>query len=286
MKSDTPYTAATAPTLYVDVAGSTIAYRTFGTGSPMILLNRMRGTLDTWDPLFLDELAETHNVITIDYPGVGYSDGALPPDMGKAAAFVDAFAAAIDVRRFVVVGWSWGGQVAQAFLLDYPQRVSHAVLIGTNPAGPVEIPLQQVFLERAFKPVNDLADEVVLFFEPRSQASRRAAKASHDRIYARPDVVAKIPSTMSKIEAFIAAGQEFREDHAGRRARLMATRMPILVICGDHDTSTAGQNWFPLLGHLPNAHVVIFPESGHGPQHQYPELTAHHIDAFLKYAVR
>lgn len=277
--------AVAAPTDHVDVAGSRIAYRSIGDGRPMILLNRMRGTLDTWDPRFLDLLARSHRVITVDFPGVGYSQGTLPPDMSIAASFVDAFATAIVVPRFVVAGWSWGGLVAQALLLEHAERVSHAILIGTNPPGENERPMQPAFLERAFKPVNDFEDDVVLFFEPKSAASRTAAKASHDRIHARPDVAAKIPSTMDAIKAYIEAARGFREDAVGRRQRLTTTRTPILVVCGDNDTSTAGQNWFPLIGKMPNAHFVYFPESGHGPQHQYPELTALHIDAFLRLAV-
>ena len=77
--------AATAANQFVEVAGNRIAYRAIGRGEPMILLTRMRGTLDTWDPLFLDELAKSNRVITVDYPGVGYSTGALPPEIGDVA---------------------------------------------------------------------------------------------------------------------------------------------------------------------------------------------------------
>ena len=59
--------------------------------SPLVLLTRMRGTLDTWDPLFLDQLAATHRIITVDYPGIGYSGGSLPTDVAEVAAFVNAF---------------------------------------------------------------------------------------------------------------------------------------------------------------------------------------------------
>ncbi|WP_198173794.1 alpha/beta fold hydrolase [Lysobacter soli] len=61
-------TAATAETRYVQVDGDRIAYRRIGSGSPIVLANRMRGTLDTWDPLFLDTLARNHTVITFDTP--------------------------------------------------------------------------------------------------------------------------------------------------------------------------------------------------------------------------
>ena len=46
----TNYRSATAETHYADIDGARIAYRTVGSGSPLILANRMRATIDTWDP--------------------------------------------------------------------------------------------------------------------------------------------------------------------------------------------------------------------------------------------
>lgn len=274
-------TANTAETKYVQVGGDRIAYRRFGAGSTVVLANRMRGTLDTWDPLLLDGLAKHHTVVTFDYPGVGYSSGTLPDDMVKVSTFVDAFTTAIGANRFAMLGWSWGGFATQSYLLDHPGRVTHAVLVGTNPPGPGQLPIQQVFIDRAVKPVNDLADEEVLFFEPRSEFSRAAAKASRERIYARPDVVSRIPSEMAMFQVYFKAAEVFKEDSSGRLAKLTETRTPMLIISGDNDTSTAGQNWFPLIGKLRNAQFVFYPESGHGPQHQYPELSAAYIVDFI-----
>ena len=273
--------AANAETRYVTVDGDRIAYRSLGKGSPIILANRMRGTLDTWDPLFLDTLAAQHRVITVDYPGVGYSSGKLPGDMVDVADFLLGFADALKLDRFAMLGWSWGGFASQTLLLQAPQRVTHAILVGTNPPGPGQLPIQQVFIERAIKPVNDLADEEILFFEPKSVFSRAAAKASRERIYARPDVVSKIPDTMEEFQVYFKAAEVFREDKTGRREQLTRARTPLLILCGDNDTSTPGQNWFPLVGQLPNAQLLVYPEAGHGPQHQYPELSAEYIARFL-----
>jgi len=278
-------TAATASNQFTDVAGNRIAYRTIGHGAPMILLTRMRGTIDTWDPLFLDELAKSNRVITVDYPGVGYSSGALPPEIGGVADFVAAFADAMDLHTFVLAGWSWGGMVTQTFLVEHPGRATHAVLIGTTPPGPSVVPIQQAFLDRAFKTVNDLDDEIVLFFEPDSAHSRTAAKASRDRIYARPGVTEHIPSTPESIQAYIDAAMTYHGDASGRLEKLQATRTPILVISGDNDISTAVENWFAQNRRIPNAHLIVYPESGHGPQHQYPELAAAQIALFQRLSV-
>jgi pimeloyl-ACP methyl ester carboxylesterase len=274
--------AATTATRYVEVGGDRIAYRRIGAGPPIVLITRLRGTIDTWDPAFLDALARRRTVIALDYPGIGNSAGVLPDDVGKVAAFVDDFTVAIGLDRYAILGWSWGGLVAQALVVDRPARVTHAVLVGTNPPGAVEIPLQPVFIERALKPVNDLADEEVLFFEPKSDASRAAAAASHARIYARAGVTERIPSSQEILQRYFKAGEGFRTDAPGRRERLTQSTLPILIVCGDHDTSTAGQNWFPLIGRMRNAQFVYFSETGHGPQHQHPERTADAVASFLE----
>jgi len=283
--ADAQQAASAAPTQFVEITGKRIAYRSIGQGAPMIVLNRMRGTLDTWDPLFLDELAKSNRIVTVDYPGVGYSAGALPPEIGQVASFVAAFADALGLERFVLAGWSWGGTVAQTFLVEHPGRATHAVLIGTAPPGKGRVPIQQAFLDRALKPVNDFDDEVVLFFEPNSAVSRSAARASHERIYARPGVTEKIPSKREEIEAFLKAAETYRNDAAGRLEKLKATRTPILIISGDNDISTAVENWFDLKGRIPNAHLIVYPESGHAPQHQYPELAAAQIALFQRLAL-
>ena len=67
--------AVNSKTKFIEVNEQRFAYRSIGTGLPIILLNRFRGTLDTWDPSFLGGLAVTFNVITIDYSGIGLSTG-------------------------------------------------------------------------------------------------------------------------------------------------------------------------------------------------------------------
>lgn len=274
--------AASSPTQYVQVGADRIGWRSVGKGRPIVLLTRMRGTLDTWDPLFLDELARHLRVITVDYPGVGYSVGTLLGDMSQAADFVVAFTSAINVESFVLLGWSWGGLVAQAVATDQPGRATHLVLVGTNPPGNGSVPIQQVFLDRAFKPVNDLQDEEVLFFEPAVQASRDAAKASRERIRVRPEVDARIPSRPEQIQAYLSAAVSFRDDARDRMGTLARLRIPMLAICGDHDPSTAVENWFAMIRRFPTLQLIVYPESGHGPQHQYPQRAARHIELFLR----
>lgn len=273
-------TALDAKTQIAAIKGKKLAYRSIGKGQPIILVNRFRGTLDTWDPLFLDKLSENFRVITFDYTGIGSSTGTLPTDVTLVAEDIRDLAEFLKLKTILVLGWSYGGTIAQVATLKYPELITKTVLIGTGPPGKNDVPLEKAFLERALKPINNEDDEVVLFFEPNSEASVKASKKSHDRIAQRLDV-SKIPSTQAVFDLYFKGGAVYREDKANFRDQLKTTKTPILVISGDHDISFAVENWFALLRELPTTQIIVFPHSGHAPQHQFPELTAKYITDFI-----
>lgn len=51
----------------------------------MLLCHRFRGTIDDWDPAFLDVLAAEREVIVFDAAGVGYSAGEVPATVAGMA---------------------------------------------------------------------------------------------------------------------------------------------------------------------------------------------------------
>lgn len=138
-------TAIATETQYANIDSKRIAYRIIGKGAPIILSNRFRGTLDTWDPLFLDLLAETNTVITFDYSGIGYSEGELPLGIKEVAAQAVKLADHLSIDKFHVGGWSYGGVVAQYTTFLYPTRILSTVVIGSNPMGKRDIPTSPCF---------------------------------------------------------------------------------------------------------------------------------------------
>lgn len=273
-------TALNAETQFAEINNNKIAYRQFGNGAPLFFINRFRGVMDTWDPLFLDSLAEKNTIILFDYPGIGSSEGELPLDIVEVASTVPALADHLGIDKFNVLGWSYGGLVTQAVTFQNQDRVLNTVLIGTNPPGENAIPMEQVFFDHALKPINDLEDEYYLFFEPASEKSRQAAQESHDRIGQRLGR-SLIPSTMEVFQRYFAGSATMKEDKLNFREGYKTLKSPVLVISGDHDISFATENWFPLLKNAPTMQHIILNDAGHGPQHQHPELTAGYINLFL-----
>ncbi|HEX2009580.1 MAG TPA: alpha/beta hydrolase [Roseateles sp.] len=277
--------AIDTPNQYVESHGRRLAYRSLGSGKPIVLCTRFRGTMDVWDPAFLDALARAGlRVITFDYSGLGSSGG--DKDYNPMALAGDArdLIEALDLHEVVIAGWSLGGMVAQVVLALYPQRLSHAVLLGTTPPGPIVKPAEQLFYEVVRHPVNDLADETILFFEPRSAASRAAAERSAGRIRGRSiDPSPPVPA-------------DWAAEFLGDRPRippfpaepvlqaLKNTRLPVLHIGGDHDIVFPVENWYALNQQLPTVQLLTYPNAGHGPHQQHPEAAAAHIAAFLKFS--
>jgi pimeloyl-ACP methyl ester carboxylesterase len=62
---------------------------------------------------------------------------------------------------------------------------------------------------------------------------------------------------------------------------LKAIKQPTLVVNGSTDLIIYTVNSFILQQNLPNAKLIIYPDSAHGSHHQYPELFVRDVSAFL-----
>lgn len=275
-----------APTQFAELAGRRLAYRRFGTGTPILLCVRFRGTMDSWDPAFLDGLvAQGLEVIVFDYSGLGQSSGT--PTYAPAALAKDAveLIGALGLQQTVLAGWSVGGIAAQIVFTQAPQLVSHLVLIATTPPGPLVKAGEPLFYDLARRSNEAHEEFVQLFFEPKSPASRQAALRSAERLRERmegrsPDV----PHAWAGAQ--LGDGPRnpvFPVDAVLQALRTAAT--PILHIGADHDIVFPVENWYALSGQLPTLQLLSFPSAGHGPQLQYPRAAAQHIGAFLTGAV-
>ena len=279
-----PEHAGNTPNRSVDVDGRTIAYRSFGQGPHLVLCIRFRGTMDMWDPLFLDELARHFTVTVFDYSGLGLSTGTA--DYGKAAMAkdVDDVVTALGLGRVIIGGWSLGGFAAMAFAARHPDKVSHVVTIGSAPPGLHGKPPEQIFFDTALKPAYTTQDHYILFFEPASALSRRLADASLARIAAREIHDRETPAEVfhQSLARATDPTSSFPDPDGFYQGFFRSTAIPVLALCGDHDIIFPVENWYALNDLWPTLFIATWPDSGHGPQHQYPRLSADLIASFVR----
>ena len=280
-------TALTTPNQLVETGGRTLAYRTFGTGPNLVLCIRLRGTMDMWDPLFLDRLAENFTVTVFDYSGLGYSTGTASYAKADMAHDVNDLVDALGFEKVIIGGWSLGGFAALVFAATYPEKVSHVLAIATMPPGLMVKPSEPLFFEVATQPVNTVDDEYTLFFEPTSPKSRALGDASLARIAARVEVL-DFPTPAETMNAAMWASNDpttpFPDPDSTYSQFYRATDIPILALCGDHDLVFPVENWYAINDIWPTLFVATYPECGHGPQHQYPEMAAEMIASFVRHS--
>ena len=58
-------------------------------------------------------------------------------------------------------------------------------------------------------------------------------------------------------------------------------KQPVLVVNGTNDIMVPTINSFILQQNIPNASLIIYPDSGHGAIFQYPDLFVSHARLFL-----
>src|SRR6266436_2771479 len=122
------------PTVAVD--GARIVYRRIGKGRPLLVLNGFGATSADWDPSFIDRLASSNELILLNNRGIGGStDDGQPFDIAKLADDAAHVIEALGFEHVSVMGWSMGGFIAQAFALNYADRVDKLVLLSTDPGG-------------------------------------------------------------------------------------------------------------------------------------------------------
>lgn len=279
------YTALTAPNRNVEMDGRTLAYRRFGQGPDLVLCVRFRGTMDSWDPLFLDLLARDFTVTIFEYSGLGLSTGKASYAKQAMAKDVDDLVTGLDLGRVIIAGWSLGGFAAQVFAATYPDKVSHVLAIGTMPPGLMVKAQDPLFLETAFKHEYGMDEEYILFFEPDSARSRVAGDASVARIRSRSAVTDIVTPPAVMIQSVIESADPttpFPDSDGALQSFYRTTDIPVLALSGDHDIMFPVENWYAMNDLWPTLFVATWPDSGHGPQHQYPELSADLIASFVK----
>ena len=272
-----------APTQFQEVGDVRLAYRRFGKegAPPLVCLQHFTGRMDNWDPIHTNRLAQDRPVVLVDYRGVGRSSGETPDSMQGMGRDIIAFARALGVKQVDIFGFSIGGMVAQQIALDAPELVRRLILVGTGPSGGEGMAAFSPHVQEIMSRPNSTPAQrgLALFFSP-TASSQAAGKGWLARITARevdrePDAAAQVRA--AQLAALKAWGQVTGE----RYGSLMNIPHRTLVVNGHDDIMVPTVNSFILQQKLPDARLILFPDSGHGAHFEFPEEFAEAAARFL-----
>ena len=108
---------------FVSVSGNSLHYRDWGgTGQPVVLVHGLASNCRIWD-LVAPMLSQQFRVVALDQRGHGQS---FKPDEGYDFATVvsdlDGVIDALGLTHPIIVGHSWGGDVALEYDIAYPGK--------------------------------------------------------------------------------------------------------------------------------------------------------------------
>jgi 4,5:9,10-diseco-3-hydroxy-5,9,17-trioxoandrosta-1(10),2-diene-4-oate hydrolase len=128
--------AAIPESKFLTVEGVRIHYQELGSGDPVICIHGAGpgASAESNFKLNAGSLAEKFRVVLYDMPQYGKSSKIVltEPRLQYNARILNGFVAALGIEKAHIVGNSMGGQVAMKFGIDYPDRLSRVVIIGSG----------------------------------------------------------------------------------------------------------------------------------------------------------
>jgi pimeloyl-ACP methyl ester carboxylesterase len=239
------------------------------------------GNLDNYDPAITDALAMGREVILTDNVGVGLSTGEAPETVVGMARDAASLIDALGLEYVDLFGFSMGGFVAQQIAVDRPELVRRLILVGTGPRGGEGMAQLDPDVAPLFGTVYDPQDLMWLpiFFSP-SQESQAAGRRFLERIRARTED-RDVQVSEATVAAHLAAAHEWGAAGPGSYDYLKGIPHPTLVVNGSHDVVVATVNSYILQQNLPNAELILFPDSNHGSHFQFNESFIEYLTSFI-----
>jgi 3-oxoadipate enol-lactonase len=247
-------------TLYVERAGE---------GLPLLYITGTGGDLRVKPSCMDSPLARAFDFVSYDQRGLGQSD--KPPGPYTMADYADDAASLLDElgwARANVIGYSFGGMVAQYLATRHPQRIERLVLAATSPggAGGSSFPLHDL----RKRPLEERITTQVLLdarLTPADLAAPTPALQKRiDQTRGLEDRLAADPVFQKGFDGQIAA----RKDH-DRWDALAGVTAPTLVCAGLHDRMARPESSRAMAERIPGAQLRWY-DGAHGFQLECPDF--------------
>ncbi len=256
----------------VRVGGVTLRVARRGSGHPLLLLTGIGANLEMWGPF--ERLMRGREVIALDAPGTGLSERTrCPMRMSGLARMVAALLDELDLPQADVLGYSFGGLLAQELAHRSPDRVRRLILCATAQGLPV-VPPSPVPALMLMTPARYYHPRLFRLMIPHIAGgrTRRDPDLLEDQAEAR---LSRPPQLLGYAYQLYAASGWTSVPWLWR------VRQPTLIIAGDDDPIIPLANPKLMARMMPAAKLRVVEGGGHLFLLDEPESVIGDITAFL-----
>jgi pimeloyl-ACP methyl ester carboxylesterase len=200
----------------------------------------------------MEALSDRANLVALDLPGHGRSDGSGKESIAEYARAVSEFLADIGAPNPVPCGFSLGGAIAQQLLMDFPQLYSAGILIGTG----VRMEVGPIIFEAIEKDFSEFVDML----------GKLAASRKTD-----PEKIRFFKDELSKSNPQVVSGDFRACDRFAAGAGLASIEVPVLIITAEDDILTPANLGDVLENKIQNTQRAHIMDAGHLMAIEKPE---------------
>lgn len=274
-----------ADSQFIEINDLTVHYKFYGEGEPtFILLHGFGASLFSWREI-VQPLSAYGTVIAYDRPAFGLTErpmeweGANPYSQEAQIELLIDLMNTLRIEKAILVGNSAGGTIAMLAALQHPERVESLILVdpavyagGGAPAwmrlllntpqmnhlGPLFARQIQTrgpeIIQMAWHDPSKITDEIMEGYAKPLQAE------NWDKALWYLTVSSRESNLQNQLQNF---------------------NMPVLIITGDNDRIVPTEQSIRLASEIPNAQLVVIPQSGHVPHEEKPQEFMQAVISFL-----
>ncbi|MDO8470368.1 MAG: alpha/beta hydrolase [bacterium] len=251
----------------IEIDGLKVNYKRAGQGTPFIILHGWGRGSDSWAEALEKLAGKGYQAIAPDLPGFGKSQ---PPSavwgVEDYTQLVKKFADSIGAQSFILLGGSFGGQVAVQFVSSYPERVQKLILSAAAVVRRRPAPKRKAFMivSRLIHGIFSVWPLSVL--HPLLQKIAYKILGNQDYLYTK--------GIMKEVREKV-----IRQDLAHVLPKIAC---PTLILWGDKDAITPIEDASIIERGIPHSSVRIFKGVGHSIHREAPEEFIEAITQFLQ----
>lgn len=260
---------------FINIENTLVRYVESGAGRDIVLIHGNAGSVDDFDFQRLGELCRNYRVIAIDRPGHGKSD--RPKDSDATLRYqmhlLHETLSHLGVTRPVLVGHSWGGSLALAYAVDYPNELSAIVLLApaAYPDGGPDQFMRAILKTPVIGDISLTTGRLILGKHLLKKELRKAFYP--DSV---PDEYLRhaCASWLSHKQMRAILEDEYGLDHELRQISKHYSEIciPVVIVTGDHDkVVSAEHNAIRLKTSISQSQLIELKSTGHQIPQTHPE---------------